>query len=101
MRSGRGKTLEMVCSCSRGMVGPHVLTCEQLPREVTSSVSKIRRGGYVFIAWTGDHEPRHVHVYRDAVMVVKWDLENDIAMRGRASARVRELIAELKREGLL
>jgi hypothetical protein len=34
-------------------------------------------------------------------MVVKWDLESDKAMRGRASGRVRELIAQLKREGLL
>ena len=24
---------------------------------------KIRRGGYLFIWWIGDHEPRHVHVF--------------------------------------
>jgi hypothetical protein len=25
-------------------------------------MGKIRRGNYVFVFWTGDHEPRHVHV---------------------------------------
>ncbi|MFA7234702.1 MAG: hypothetical protein WC076_11390 [Terrimicrobiaceae bacterium] len=25
-------------------------------------MGKIRRGGYVFEWWIGDHEPRHVHV---------------------------------------
>ena len=28
-------------------------------------VSKIRRGNYVFLTWSGDHLPRHVHVYKD------------------------------------
>ena len=36
---------------------------------------KIRRGGYVFFTWKGDHPPRHVHVYRDGRLIVKWDLE--------------------------
>jgi len=38
-------------------------------------VSKIRRGGYVFVTWVGDHPPRHVHVYRDGELVAKWDLD--------------------------
>jgi hypothetical protein len=62
---------------------------------------KIRRGGYVFLAWKGDHAPRHVHVYKDGRLVVKWDLETRQPMRGRASRRLRALIAELCREGLL
>jgi hypothetical protein len=39
-------------------------------------VPKIRRGGFIFLAWVGDHSPRHVHVYRDGMLVVKWDLDN-------------------------
>jgi hypothetical protein len=62
---------------------------------------KIRRGGYVFVAWTSDHPPRHVHVYRDRRLVVKWDLDNRRAMRGAASRRVRELIEQLEAEGRL
>jgi hypothetical protein len=64
-------------------------------------MSKIRRGNYIFVTWVGDHPPRHVHVYRDGILVVKWDLENRIAMQGRANRRVLRLIAELEREGKL
>jgi len=42
-----------------------------------------------------------VHVYRDGKLVVKWDLENKLSMKGKASRRVLELIAELEAEGLL
>ncbi len=64
-------------------------------------LGKLRRGGYIFIAWKGDHPPRHVHVYRDGKLVVKWDLDNKKAMKGTASRRVLELIAEFESEGLL
>jgi hypothetical protein len=62
---------------------------------------KIRRGGYVFLAWKGDHRPRHVHVYRDGRLVVKWDLDRGIVMKGSENRRVRALIAELRARGLL
>lgn len=64
-------------------------------------MGKIRRGNYVFITWTGDHTPRHVHVYRDGKLVVKWDLENGQAMKGAATSRVLKLITELEAEGRL
>ena len=58
-------------------------------------MARIKRGGFIFISWIGDHTPRHVHVYRDRVLVVKWDLENGVAMVGTASARILRLIAQL------
>ena len=61
---------------------------------------KIRRGGYVFLAWKGDHGPRHVHVYRDGRLVVKWDLDRGRVMKGSADRRVRALIAGLRAEAL-
>lgn len=64
-------------------------------------MSKIRRGGYVFVTWVGDHPPRHVHVYRDGRLVVKWDLDRGRAMDGSAPARVRKLLDGLAEEGLL
>jgi hypothetical protein len=64
-------------------------------------VGRHRRGGYVFITWKGDHSPRHVHVYCDGRLVVKWDLDNKKPMKGAATARVLVLIAELEAEGLL
>jgi hypothetical protein len=64
-------------------------------------VARIKRGGYIFLTWQGDHPPRHVHVYRDAELVVKWDLDNRMSMVGTASRRVIQLIDELEAEGRL
>jgi len=64
-------------------------------------VPKIGRGGFVFLAWAGDHSPRHVHVYRDGTLVVKWDLDNWQPMKGQASARLQRLPSELVEEGRL
>ncbi len=64
-------------------------------------MGKLRRGGYVFLSWKGDHPPRHVHVYRDGRLVLKWDLDNKKPMKGKASRRVLELILELEAEGSL
>ena len=49
----------------------------------------------------GNHPPRHVHVYRDGTLIVKWDLDNQKPMKGAATRRILELIAELEAEGLL
>ena len=64
-------------------------------------MGKVRRGGYIFVTWKSDHPPRHVHVYREGKLVVKWDLDNGKAMKGSAPRRVLDLIAELEAEGLL
>lgn len=55
----------------------------------------------MFITFTGDHSPRHVHVYRDRKLIAKWDLEKGRAMTGAASRRVVRLIRDLESEGLL
>ncbi len=64
-------------------------------------MGKIRRGGFIFLTWKGDHPPRHVHVYRDGRLVVKWNLEDNVAMKGEATDRILSLIAELQEEGVL
>jgi hypothetical protein len=62
---------------------------------------KIRRKNYVFLGWIGDHSPRHVHVYRKGKLVVKWDLENGVAMKGKPTRQVLRIIGELENEGLI
>ncbi len=62
---------------------------------------KIKRRNHVFLTWKGDHGPRHVHVFRDGKLILKWDLENEKAMRGHPTKRVLKLIRELRAEGLL
>ena len=64
-------------------------------------MGKLRGGGSIFVWWKGDHVPRHVHVYRDGKLVVKWDLDNSKPMKGSAPRRVIGLIRELDAEGLL
>lgn len=61
----------------------------------------IRRGGFVFVTWIGDHGPRHVHVYKDGRLILKWDLELGLPMVGTPESRVLELIRELQSEGRL
>jgi len=64
-------------------------------------LGRIRRGGYIVLAWESDHQPRRVHVHRDGRFVVKWDLENRRPIVGEAPRRVIDLIGELESEGLL
>ena len=64
-------------------------------------MGKIRRGNFTFVWWEGDHPPRHVHVYREGRLVVKWDLEHGKAMKGRATQQVLKFINDLRNEGRL
>jgi len=53
------------------------------------------------MSWKSDHPPRHVHVYRNGKLVVKWDLDNKKAMMGAASRKLLDLIRDLENEGRL
>jgi hypothetical protein len=64
-------------------------------------LTRIRRGGYVFVTWIGDHPPRHVHVLRDDRLILKWNLDEDVPMYGIPSASLLALIRELREEGRL
>ena len=55
----------------------------------------------MFVSWVGDHSPRHVHVYRDTKLVVKWDLDHWQAMKGKASSHIVRILEELVEEGKL
>jgi hypothetical protein len=73
-----------------------------LPLKVTPFwMGKVRRGGFVFLWWKGDHPPRHIHVYRDGKLIVKWDLDNRKPMKGTATKRIIDLITTLRSEGVL
>jgi len=61
-------------------------------------VGKIRRGGYVFITWAGDHDPKHVHVFKEGKEILKWNLEAGMAIKGKTSKKITRLIAELVAE---
>ena len=64
-------------------------------------MTRIRRGGYLFMTWAGDHPPKHVHVYLDGELVLKWDLQKWRPVFGLPGSRLMRLLAELRAEGRL
>ena len=64
-------------------------------------MSRVRRGGFIFVTYVGDHAPRHVHVYRNGRLIVKWDLDNHLPMEGAATRAILKLIDALVAEGKL
>ena len=69
-----------------------------LPGKVTSfpdGEAKARRLYFRLV------EGRSPTVYRDGKLLVKWDLDNKKAMKGRAMRRIVDLIETLESEGIL
>jgi hypothetical protein len=63
-------------------------------------MGKLRRGNYIFVTWIGDHD-YHVHVYKDGKQIVKWDLAEKKAIKGKITKKILKIIESLKKEGLL
>jgi hypothetical protein len=66
-------------------------------------MGRIRRGGYVFIWWIGDHAPRHVHVFdKNGKLINRINLETMQPMDApKVSRKILELIRALRLEGRL
>ena len=66
-------------------------------------MGKVRRGGYIIVWWTGDHEPRHVHVKTSSGK--KLGRLDITALRGLEGwlpdRKLIEVIEQLKSEGRL
>ena len=66
-------------------------------------MGRIRRGGYIFTWFAGDHRPRHVHIQTDnGRLLGRFDLETRRAMDDwNPDRKVLQGIAALEREGRL
>ena len=65
-------------------------------------MGRIRRGGYIFEFWIGDHPPRHVHIFWDRKLIAKVELDERLTlMEGKIDRRIREILKDLVKEGLL
>jgi hypothetical protein len=64
-------------------------------------MGRIRRGGYIFMWWIGDHPPRHLHVFdKDQKLITRVNLETLQPLdMPTLPKRVAEIIRELQREG--
>ena len=64
-------------------------------------MGRIKRGGYIFETWEGDHNPPHVHVYKDNQPVVKIQLNPIKVLSGEVNIKVFYIIRDLIEEGKL
>ena len=66
-------------------------------------MGKVRRGGYVFEWWIGDHPPRHVHVSdSNGKLLGRMAVETMQPIDPwRPLRKVLEIIEELQKEGRL
>jgi len=64
-------------------------------------MSRVKRGGYVFVRWKGDHDPPHVHVYKEGVLIAKVDLTNFELLEGSINSKIVYILIILCKEGKL
>jgi hypothetical protein len=64
-------------------------------------MGRIRRSGYLIDWWIGDHTPKHVHVYRNGVLVAKVEIPGLLVLSGKVNRKLRNILEELVREKLL
>jgi len=62
-------------------------------------VGREKRGGYLVEWWIGDHEPKHVHVYRDGKEVAKIVIPSMRLLSGKMNKKLKKIIEELLKEG--
>jgi hypothetical protein len=64
-------------------------------------MGRIRRGGYIFIWWIGDHQPRHVHVFDNGGKIItRVNLKTMQPMDVRKiDKKIVNLIDALRKEG--
>jgi hypothetical protein len=63
-------------------------------------MGKIRRHGYIFMWHVADHLPVHIHVYKGRRLVCRWRLLDELELSGRASAKLKKIISQLRNEGV-
>jgi len=64
-------------------------------------MGRIKRGGYVFETWEGDHEPTHVHIYEDWQLIAKVKLDDLEVIKGEINSKILCILILLRREGKL
>lgn len=58
-------------------------------------MGRIKRGGYLIEWWMGDHLPKHVHVYKDGLLVAKVEVPGMLILAGSLNKRLKKILTEL------
>jgi len=61
-------------------------------------MGRVRRGGYLIEWWIGDHQPKHVHVYRDGRKIAKVEIPELLVLSGKVGRTLRRIIEQLIEE---
>ena len=64
-------------------------------------MGKIKIKNHIIVWWSGDHLPKHVHVYRRKKLVCKIQVPEMKILGGRISKPILKKIKALFREGLI
>jgi len=66
-------------------------------------MGRVRRGGYIFVWWLGDHSPSHVHVFdKNGRLLTRVNLTTMQPMdTPNISRKVIAILRELQQEGRL
>lgn len=64
-------------------------------------VPEWKRGGYVIRLYANDHPPIHVHVFKDGVLVARYDLQNGRFMPGSEKRHFGRITKALRDAGLI
>jgi hypothetical protein len=59
-----------------------------------------KRFGVIIVKYSTDHDPRHVHVFRDGARILKFDIDNWTVMEGAMTPKARKALESLRREGI-
>ncbi|MCB9061538.1 MAG: DUF4160 domain-containing protein [Halobacteriovoraceae bacterium] len=57
-----------------------------------------KRGGYIIEWWIGDHEPKHVHVFKDGREIAKVVIPSMRLLSGKMNKKIKKIIEELLKE---
>jgi len=61
-------------------------------------MGRIKRGGYLIEWWIGDHNPKHVHVYRDGKLIAKIEVPSLLILTGTMNKKLKKILAELVKD---
>ena len=58
-------------------------------------MGRIKRGGYIIEWWMGDHNPKHVHIYKAGKTVAKVEVPSLLVLSGKLNRRLLTLLKKL------
>lgn len=62
------------------------------------TMGREKRGGYIIEWWIGDHEPKHVHVFKDGREIAKVVIPSMRLLSGKMNKKIKKIIEELLKE---